>query len=300
MFRATLLQRKKPVPSAEYETRWNEMISAASLRTLQESKWNTPQLLPFTSDVQKLHTYLDVQQKQVYSKLSTEASPETWKELAKLTLTQVILFNRRRAGEVSKMPLSSYLLLNPSDLQEDVSETLSELEKKLCEHFRRIEIRGKRGRKVPVLLTPSMQESLDLLVSKRQECGVLKENTYLFARPSALTCYRGSDCLRLFAKNCGAKGPDHLTSTKLRKQTGTLSQVLNLSNTELDQLADFLGHDIRVHRQFYRLPEGTLQLAKISKVLIALEQGRLSEFKGKSLDDINIDPEGMSELFSLH
>lgn len=114
------------------------MISAASLRTLQASKWNTPQLLPFTSDVQKLHTYLDVQQKQVYTKLSTEASPETWKELAKLTMTEVILFNRRRAGEVSKMPLSSYLFLNPSDLQEDVSETLSELEKKLCEHFRRI------------------------------------------------------------------------------------------------------------------------------------------------------------------
>ncbi|XP_040904428.1 uncharacterized protein LOC121198075 [Toxotes jaculatrix] len=136
-----------------------------------------------------------------------------------------------------------------------------------------------------------MQKALDLLVSKRQECGVPHENTYLFARPSAFTCYRGSDCLRHFAKVCGAKSPESLTSTKLRKQTGTLSQVLNLSNTELDQLADFLGHDIRVHRQFYRLPEGTLQLAKVSKVLMALEKGRLAEFKGKTLDDISIDPE---------
>jgi len=55
---------------------------------------------------------------------------------------------------------------------------------------------------------------------------------------------------------------------------------------------DFLGHNIRVHRQFYRHPEGTLQLAKISKVVMALDQGRLAEFKGKTLDDINIDPEG--------
>ncbi|KAL7380029.1 hypothetical protein ABVT39_010160 [Epinephelus coioides] len=45
-----------------YETRWNEQISAASLRTLQESKWNAPRLLPFTKDVQTLHSYLDVQQ----------------------------------------------------------------------------------------------------------------------------------------------------------------------------------------------------------------------------------------------
>ncbi|CAJ1074397.1 hypothetical protein F2P79_020338 [Xyrichtys novacula] len=275
-----------------YETRWNEMVSAASLRTLQEARWNTPLLLPFTKDVQTLHSYLDEKQQHYSSKLSTETSPQTWSQLTKVTLTQVILFNRRRAGEVSKMPMTAYLSNSTSDPQDDVIDALSPVEKKLCQHFRRIEIRGKRGRKVPVLLTPAMQHALDLLTSKRQECGVPKENRYLFARPSAFTCLRGSDCLRHFAKICGAKSPESLTSTKLRKQTGTLSQVLNLSNTELDQLADFLGHDIRVHRQFYRLPEGTLQLAKISKVLLALEKGRLGEFKGKTLDDINIDPEG--------
>ncbi|XP_074518732.1 uncharacterized protein LOC141784770 [Halichoeres trimaculatus] len=274
-----------------YNTRWNEMISAASLRTLQESRWNTPLLLPFTKDVQTLHSYLDEQHQQTHAKLSTETSPELWSHLAKITLTQVILFNRRRAGEVSKMPLSAFLSNSQSNPEDDVNEALSAVEKKLCQHFRRVEIRGKRGRKVPVLLTPSMQQALDLLVRKRQGCGVPKENKYLFGRPHALTCYRGSDCLRHFAKICGAKSPESLTSTKLRKQTGTLSQVLNLSNTELDQLADFLGHDIRVHRQFYRLPEGTLQLAKVSKVLMALEKGRLAEFKGKTLDEINIDPQ---------
>lgn len=33
-------------------------------------------------------------------------------------------------------------------------------------------------------------------------------------------------------------------------------------------------------------------MAKVSKVLIALEQGRLSDFKGMSLDQIEIDPNG--------
>lgn len=83
-----------------YETRWNEQIPAASLRTLQESKWNAPLLLPFTKDVQTLHSYLDVQQQLSHSKLSIETSPQ----LAKITLTQVILFNHRRAGEVPKCP----------------------------------------------------------------------------------------------------------------------------------------------------------------------------------------------------
>jgi len=75
-----------------------------------------------------------------------------------------------------------------------------------------------------------------------------------------------------------------------------MSKILNLDENEADQLADFLGHDIRIHRQYYRLPEETLQLAKISKVLMAMEKGTLSDYKGKKLDDIEIDPNGMSIL----
>ncbi|XP_049446917.1 uncharacterized protein LOC125897555 [Epinephelus fuscoguttatus] len=92
-----------------YETRWNEQISAASLRTLQESKWNAPRLLPFTKDVQTLHSYLDVQQQRSHSKLSTETSPQTWTQLAKITLTQVILFNPESRGGVKNAPLCIFV-----------------------------------------------------------------------------------------------------------------------------------------------------------------------------------------------
>ena len=109
---------------------------------------------------------------------------------------------------------------------------------------------------------------------------MLNDNGFLFALPHSVHYLRGSDCISQFVHECGVvKNPKALTSTKLRKHIATLSTVLNLKTTELDQLADFLGHNIEVHRKPYRLPEGTLQLAKISKVLIALEQGRLAEYK---------------------
>lgn len=69
--------------------------------------------------------------------------------------------------------------------------------------------------------------------------------------------------------------------------------MLNLKNHELDQVADFLGHDIRVHREYYRLPEATTQLAKISKLLLALEKGTLANLQGKTLEEIEI--EGMQD-----
>ena len=73
-----------------------------------------------------------------------------------------------------------------------------------------------------------------------------------------------------------------------------------MNDTDMDQLANFMGHDIRIHREYYRLPEGTLQLAKISKVLMAPEQGKLADFKGKNLDEIEIHPDGLFELIDFY
>ena len=175
--------------------------------------------------------------------------------------------------------------------EEDVSKALTSFEKKLCKVFQRVEIVGKKGRTVPVLLTNEVKTWMDLLVKARGNVGVSSQNKYIFARPhyGSEGHIRGSDCIREYSKDCGAERPNLLRSTKLRFQIATLSQILNLKDHELDLLADFLGHDIRVHREFYRLPEHTLQVAKVSKILLALETGQISNQAGKSLDEITID-----------
>ncbi|XP_039881471.1 uncharacterized protein LOC120729713 isoform X2 [Simochromis diagramma] len=190
------------------------------------------------------------------------------------------------------MELQVFTSRNRTELNPDIMIGLTEFERKLAKHFDRVEIRGKRSRMVPVLLTPDMIAAMELLAKARSECQVRPENVYMFARPGVLSHYRGSDCFRKYANKCGAKYPEALTSTRLRKQVATLSTVLNLKENEMDQLATFLGHDIRVHREFYRLPESTLQLAKVSKLLIAMEKGKLSDLQGKGLDDITINPDG--------
>lgn len=272
-----------------YTSKWSEYVSHSALNTLSDSKYNKPSTLPFTEDVQILHQYLGKSAESALCDLNGRATMQTYAELAKVTLAQIIVFNRRRAGEVSKMGLKSFYERDNTKLHEDVAMGLSNMEQRLCNYFSRIEIMGKRGRKVAVLLTPSMIDALSLLVGKRTECEVTATNSFLFARPKSMSHYRGQDCLRVYASQCGAKHPEHLRSTQLRKHVATLSQVLNLKNNELDQVADFLGHDIRVHRDFYRLPVPTTQLAKISKLLLSMARGRLSSMQGKSLDDINIE-----------
>ena len=156
-----------------------------------------------------------------------------------------------------------------------------------------VEIRGKKGRKVAVILTENMKESIDLLNHTRAQLGIPKTNPYVFARPTkqSLGYIRACDCLKRFTKECQPplSNPEYVTSTKLRKYIATISQVLALKETEVDWLARHLGHDIKVHREFYRLHESTIEIAKVSKLLLAVDSGRAGCWAGKSLSDINID-----------
>lgn len=88
-----------------YSLTWNEMISSAAYRTLEEKKWNRPRLIPLAEDVKKMHMYMTDKQKQYYGQLLDEKTSKNWSNLAKVILAQIILFNRRREGEVSKTHL---------------------------------------------------------------------------------------------------------------------------------------------------------------------------------------------------
>ena len=130
-----------------------------------------------------------------------------------------------------------------------------------------------------------MKRWIDLLCTCRERVGVNRNNKYLFSRAlyGSVSHIRGSDSIRTFSEEGGAQEPKLLWSTKLRKQIATLSQILNLRDNEMDLLADFWGHTIRSHRSVYRLPEQTLQVAKVSKVLLSLDKGDFSEQSGKIL-----------------
>lgn len=115
-----------------YRLRWNEMISSAAYRTLEQKKWNAPQLIPLADDVKKIHMYLDEKQKQYYNQLCDEKNSRKWSNLAKVILAQMIIFNRKREGEVSKMSVATFHSRDKSPLNKDVAVALTEVERLLC------------------------------------------------------------------------------------------------------------------------------------------------------------------------
>lgn len=53
-----------------------------------------------------------------------------------------------------------------------------------------------------------------------------------------------------------------------------------------------MGHDINIHEAIYRLQDSTIEMAKVSRLLMAVDSGRMKEFAGKTLAEITI--EGMN------
>ncbi|XP_008188106.1 uncharacterized protein LOC103310706 [Acyrthosiphon pisum] len=221
------------------------------LQNLSKKQLNKSVNLPDAKDITLLHNFLLNQLEEVKSLIENkEINQETYKILCQNLLTQIILLNRRRSGEVQRIKVIDYLNRSKNKLQEEIQKSLSEVEIKLSESFERFEIRGKRGRAVPVLLTGIMKQSIDLLLKIRNAASVFKQNEYLFAIPNtAVGYYRGSDCLRKAANECGSSAPELLTSTKLRKHIATMSQLLNLSTNDREQLANFMGHDLAIHNE---------------------------------------------------
>lgn len=268
-----------------YDSDWYDRMASIGHSSLEEKRFNNPQRLPLMKDVATLNQHLEEEVE----------GAKSYADRAQACLAQIIIFNRKRSGEASRMKLEAYqkAVANKKKhlLTSDASQALTKFELQLCKTHTRVEIKGKRGRNVPILLTNKMEENINRLIDERKEAGI--NNPYLFGRPGdAKRPYRGHDCLGRFARSSGAQHPELVTSTNLRKQLGTMAQVLNLPEDHQDMLATFLGHDLVVHRKFYRLSEDLLQAAKVSKILHLVNEGTIAKYKGQDFDSITFDGNG--------
>ncbi|KAK7880355.1 hypothetical protein WMY93_033011 [Mugilogobius chulae] len=214
---------------------------------MEQRRWGKEDNIPLTEDILTLQNYLEKIENEAKAELKEHASTAAYKKLCESLLAQIIVFNKKREGEASRLTLETYQRADTGPLNKDIYDTLSPVEQQLSHKLTRLVTRGKRGRKVPVLLLERTKASLDVLIENRTAAGVRAENPFLFARPGTNSNFRGCDCLRKFAEESKAKHPELLRSTKLRKHVATLCQLLKLDNQELEQVARFMGHDIRVH-----------------------------------------------------
>lgn len=277
-----------------FNANWRFEISSQASNNLNLNKWNKVTIIPLANDLKLLKNYLTRKASEAYSALSRNSADKyAFSTLLETVYCRLILLNRKRPGELQRMYLHTY---QNSDFNktsyEEFDDVISAPEKVLLKTFKRVVIRGKRGHGVPVLVSSEVQEHIKLLIEARKSF-INNDNPFLFALPNknnnSSIC--GYKVLQKYTNACGAKNPQALTSTRLRKHLATLTQIFSMNEGEIEQLASFMGHTLNVHKKSYRLPDDVYQTAKISKLLLLMENGNAGNFKGKTLDEININME---------
>ncbi|XP_044590316.1 uncharacterized protein LOC123268918 [Cotesia glomerata] len=274
-------------------SQWTSEISSLAMRDLNEKKWKKPPILPLTRDVLKFKDYVisvaDIAAGYLQLNLN---DAKQYKNLVNATLTLTILFNRRRIGDVQFTELNSYYSSYSTSNQEELVKTLSPSEKQLTKHYKRVVTGGKGTKPIVILFPRKLQDYMDMILKVRQNTNlVLEKNKYLFAHPNSAQWIRADSIIRQFANKCGIQNPSHISSNKLRKQIATVMQLISLTKDETKHFAEFMGHNEKTHNQFYELPQDIYQTAKVSKLLILMDQGGGEQYKGKSLSEIEINPE---------
>lgn len=80
-----------------------------------------------------------------------------------------------------------------------------------------------------------------------------------------------------------------MSHTRVDTKLIVFIQVLDLSHTEMEWVATHLGHTMDVEKNYYRVMSSCIERAKVAKLLMLSDTGRLDKFQGKKLSEINFD-----------
>ena len=229
--------------------------------------------LPSSSDIRKLRDYVINIRDDRYAKLVEKFDYKVWLEMGQATLISILIFNRKRPRELSRLKLLPYKNCKESlrESQPNYYNNLPEKSKEIADAYVRVLVRGKKNAKItPVLLDRDMVKCTDLFIEYRGSAGVSEENPYVFGLPDSADGFRwieASPLLNKYSQSCGASIPALLRGTYLRKHVATVGIALNLTDGQVENLSKFMGHDKEIHMRIYRQPVGTQDILEVSQYL---------------------------------
>ncbi|XP_052255303.1 uncharacterized protein LOC127861006 [Dreissena polymorpha] len=281
-----------------FDAEWRYIVNAPAIRRQNINSQNKPKVIPETQDLVLLRNYLMKELRETVDQMKQKPTAAGFQWLAKVTMCRLILFNKRRVAEVEDLMVHDFNNRPSWTDSEEFQLSLSHMEKELAKRMDMIEnvAKSKKNHHAFVLITPEAKESIMLLIESREAVGIPKSNPYIFARLNASTPLSGGASLKEIVHKCPLlKSPEIIITTTLRRYTATVSQILDMTSKEFRLLAKHLGHDVKTHKEYYQLSSATLELSKVSRILMAVENGKVNEWKDRPMSDISLDELPLAE-----
>lgn len=216
--------------------------------------------LPVTNDIENFKKYLSKSANTKFQNLKKCGFKlELWKELAEVVLLFLVVFNKKRSGESNRILITDFQNLQQlSDTAlPEIYEDLTAAEKSEAESFYKIIIRGKLNRVVWVFVPKDIKIYLDYIYEHRALASIPPDNPYLFGLPGILSGNRYKTLetcalMRKYTVLANLQNPDSIRTTLLRKHFATKVSTLNLEDSQQETVQDFMGHQEKIHKNYYR------------------------------------------------
>jgi len=195
--------------------------------------------------------------------------------------------------------LKNIKVLIHTNTADDLYKKISSRAQDAAKKYVRFVIRGKLGRNVPVLLNYSLVECIKLILKFRDNAKIPTGNPYVFGLPSydlkRFKYLRACILMRKFSEVCNAQVAHLLRGTKLRKHIATFCAGMELADTEVTDLANFMGHAEKIHREIYRQPIISRDILNITQHLEAAQGCDSSDTEKNSIEEYNNDEDKNEE-----
>ncbi|KAK0165513.1 hypothetical protein PV328_004020 [Microctonus aethiopoides] len=230
-------------------------------------------VLPLTSDIKIFWSYVRKQYNDALTNLNTQYSYSDYDDLNKSTLLLVLIFNHKRPGELERVTIDDYERATKfSESNKEEYEKLSEENKKFVNEHMRFELGGKKDRNVPVIISQEMKTGIDTLLKYRNHAGICPDNPMIFALPGYEIAGRYKHLrtcvlMREFSEKSNVSNPKTLRTTTLRKHVATTVASLEIAESRIYDISNFMGHAEAIHRQHYRQAVISRDLCEVSQIL---------------------------------
>ena len=126
------------------------------------------------------------------------------------------------------------------------------------------------------------------LKKTRDGAGIPNTKPFFFASKSSDGYLNSWPAMKAVVDGAAVDHPGIISSTRLRN-IATVCQVFDLKEGDMQWLGNHMDHKLHIHRDFYRLHEFTVEIAKLSRILMAVGSGEARKYKGKSLNEIALE-----------
>lgn len=205
-------------------------------------------IIPTRKEIHDLLKLIDTEIKTAFSILDKGFDMNAWKQLAQMLLIYIMIFCRKRPGDIERLRVKEYDQISIMD--GTFIDGMSQQEKTMAHQLARCVTRGKLNQDASILILRKHVKAIELLKHYREEAGVAN-NIFLWADPDK-KIYDYFSAYTVLKNFCIQHKLDRNKYSATRFRYHLASSTSRMDKVTQGVISKFMGHEEAIHQKIYQ------------------------------------------------